>query len=296
MHRTAYILLTLTTLIWGANAIAGKLAVGHVSPMILTAARWGFAAIVLAMFGWRHLARDWPVIRPHLPLLAGLGAIGFTGFNIFLYHALLYTSAINVSIEQTGIPLVIFLVNFIFFRLRVTILQMAGFALTMVGVALTVTHGEPSRLLELDINLGDALMVGGVLLYAIYSVGLRFKPDIHWMSLMIVLCGTSFVVSIPFALGEFAAGTAIPPDARGWAIILFTVIGPSIVSQVMYIRGVELIGANRAGLFINLIPVFGTLLSILLLGESLHLYHVAALLLALGGIAIAEWSGRRTAG
>jgi drug/metabolite transporter (DMT)-like permease len=294
-HRTAYAILTVTTLIWGANAVAGKLAVGHVSPMLLTSARWVFSAAILLAFGWPHLKRDWPVIRRNLPVLTLLGALGFAAFNIFLYSALLYTSAINVSIEQAGIPLVIFVANFVLFATRVTAIQIAGFVLTLFGIALAASHGELSRLLELDINFGDALMLVAVLLYAGYSVALRYKPDIHWLSMLTVLCAFAFVLSIPPTIGEFAYGAGIMPDALGWGIIVFSVIGPSIVSQALYIRGIEMIGANRAGLFINLVPVFGTILSIIVLGEALQAWHVLALALALGGIALAEWSGRRMA-
>jgi drug/metabolite transporter (DMT)-like permease len=113
---------------------------------------------------------------------------------------------------------------------------------------------------------------------------------------MIVLTGAAFLSSLPFAAAEFAWGAGIVPDARGWAVVAYTSIFPSILAQVFYIRGVELIGANRAGLFINLVPIFGTLLSIAILGEEFRAYHALALVLTLGGIWLAEVSGRRAAG
>src|SRR5919204_6347638 len=118
------------------------------------------------------------------------------------------------------------------------------------------------------------------------------RPAYHWQSLMIVLTGAAAVSAIPFAAAELLLGGGIAPDAGGWAIVAFTAIFPSILSQVFYIRGVELIGANRAGLFINLVPIFGTLLSIVLLGENFHIYHAIALALTLGGIWLAEVSGK----
>jgi drug/metabolite transporter (DMT)-like permease len=293
MHRTAYALLLLTALFWGGNAIAGKLAIGHVSPMLLTTLRWGMALLFLAAIGWRQLALDWPELRRKILLLTVLGALGFSIFNIALYSALLYTSAINVSIEQAGIPMVIFVANFLLFRLRAALGQIAGFLLSIAGVALTASHGEPARLLALDVNFGDLLMVVAVLVYSAYTVALRFKPRVHWKSLMIVLCATALITSIPFAAVEFAYGAGIVPDAQGWTVVAYTALFPSIVSQVFYIRGVELIGANRAGLFINLVPIFGTLLSIVILRETFHLYHLVAMVLVLGGIWLAEHSGRK---
>ena len=234
-------------------------------------------------------------MRRNAVYLVVLGAFGFTVFNIALYSAVAYTSAINVSIEQAGIPMLIFVANFALFRLRVTGAQIAGFHVSLVGVALTASHGDPSRLIALDLNFGDVLMLGAVIAYSGYTVALRFKPDIHWQSLMIGLTAGAFVTSVPFALVEAQAGAGIMPDARGWAVILYTAIFPSILAQVFYVRGVDLIGANRAGLFVNLVPVFGTLMSVLLLGEAFRLYHAVALALVLGGIWLAETSGRKAA-
>lgn len=295
MTRQAYILLLLTTLFWGGNAIAGKLAVGHISPLLLNASRWTIAFVFLAWIGRRQVMADWPAIRPKLGLLATLGVLGFTIFNIALYTALVHTSAINASIEQAGMPMLIFMLNFLLFGVRARAAQFAGFIMSIAGVVLTASHGDPAQLLHLAVNVGDALMLVAIVVYSIYTVTLRYKPPVHWLSLMVVLTGSATLTSVPFAIGEFAWGGGIAPDARGWAIIAYTAIFPSILAQIFYIRGVELIGANRAGLFINLVPVFGTILSILLLGEDFHAYHALALALTLGGIALAEWSGRRAA-
>lgn len=293
MHRQAYVLLLLTTLFWGGNAVAGKLAVGHISPLLLNFTRWGLAFAILYVVGRKQLAADWPAIRPKLPLLATLGALGFTIFSVALYSALYYTSAINVSVEQAGIPMLIFMFNFLLFRLAATAGQVVGFLMSVVGVALTASHGDLASLLGLDVNFGDALMVIAVLVYAYYTVALKQKPNVHWISLMTVLTGAATVSAIPFAAIELALGNGVAPDATGWAIILFTAIFPSILGQIFYVRGVELIGANRAGLFINLVPIFGTVLSIIILREDFHLYHAIALALTLGGIWLAEVSGKR---
>lgn len=295
MHRTAYIFLILTMLFWGGNAVAGKFAVGHVSPLLLTTLRWVFAFALLVAIGHRHLVADWALVRRHLVLLATLGFFGFTCFNVTLYTALTHTSAINVTIEQAGIPMLVFLLNFLFFRTRVSAGQFAGFVLTVSGVALAVSHGDLSTLLRLQLNFGDALMVIAILVYAGYTVALPLRPAIHWQSFMIVLAGAALLTSLPFAAAELAAGGMIWPDSVGWATVLYIALFPSLLAQVLYVRGVEMIGPNRAGLFINLVPIFGTLLSILVLGEVLQAYHAIALALALGGIWIAELSGRHVA-
>ena len=293
MPRNAYVLLVLTALFWGGNAVAGKLAVGHVSPMALTTLRWVFGLAMLLAIGWHQFVRDWPVARLRLPFLFLLGSLGFTAFNASLYSALTMTSAINVSIEQAAIPMIIFLINFLMFSQRATRLQLLGLALSVIGVALTASHGDLRRLAELDVNLGDALMIAAVIVYAGYTVALRFKPAIHWQSLMIILAGSALVSSLPFLAWEMQAGSFIFPDLRGWLVVAYTALFPSVLSQIFYIRGVEMIGANRAGLFINAVPIFGTLLSILILGEAFHLYHAVAMAMVLGGIWMAEISARR---
>jgi drug/metabolite transporter (DMT)-like permease len=293
MHRRAYLLLLLTTLVWGGNSVAGKLAVGHVSPMTLVYLRWVLAVLIMLPIGLRTIRQDWPLVRSHWLVLAALGASGFTLFNTIFYTALNYTTAINVSIEQAAMPILIMVANFAFFRLRVTWAQIAGVVLTIGGVILTACHGDPRRLLTLQLNFGDAIMLVAVVLYSGYSVGLRLKPAMRWRSLMLALSMAALVTSLPFFLWEVAAGKVVAPDTRGWAVIIYTAVGASIISQIAYIRGNELIGANRAGLFINLVPIFGTLLSVLIVGETFQLYQALALVLVLGGIGLAEYSGRK---
>ncbi|MER8551237.1 DMT family transporter [Mesorhizobium sp. M1423] len=295
MHRAAYLFLLFTTLLWGGNSVAGKLAVGHISPMTLVFLRWLLAVLILLPIGWATLRQDWPVVRRHWLLLGGLGACGFAFFNTIFYTALNYTTAINVSIEQAAIPIVIIIANFVFFRLRVNGVQIIGVVLTIAGVAVTASHGDPRQLLRLDLNFGDAIMLIAVLCYSFYSVGLRLKPVIRWQSLMLALSVAALITSLPFFLWEIAVGKVIVPDARGWAVAFYTAIGASVISQIFYIRGNELIGANRAGLFINLVPIFGTLLSVLIVGETFQLYQALALALVLSGISLAEYSGRKMA-
>ena len=284
----AYIVLCITTALWGGNSVAGKMAVGHVSPMMLTSMRWVIACLVLLVFAAPQVKRDMPVIRKNWLLLLGYGTVGFTAFNAFLYSALQYTSAINAVIEQAGIPMVIFLMNFVLFRTAVSLAQIAGFTLTLVGVALTASHGNLATLLALDLNRGDALMMAAVLLYAGYTVALRWKPEIHWKSLIAASAFGALISSLPLLGWEIAQGDFIFPDMRGWVIVAYAGLLPSLVSQILYVRGVELIGPNRAGLFINTIPIFGMLLSLLLIGETLETFHIVAMVLVLGGIAVAE--------
>ncbi|MFC6444902.1 DMT family transporter [Shinella zoogloeoides] len=289
MNTRAYFYLTVTSLFWGGNSVAGKLAVGHVSPMVLTTFRWIVALSIIVALMMPQVKRDWPVIRKHWRQLLLYGVFGFTTFNALLYTALGYTSAINAVIEQASIPMLIFAFNFILFRIQASIAQIVGFAVTLIGVLITAAHGEFSALAELEFNFGDLLILLACIVYAGYTIALRWKPNLHWQSFIAAPAFGALLSAIPLFFWELSRGGTILPDATGWAIVLYAGIFPSLLSQVLYVRGVEMIGANRAGLFINAIPVFGTLLSVLLVGETMHLFHALALLLVLGGIAIAEW-------
>ncbi|WP_112817050.1 DMT family transporter [Ensifer sp.] len=288
MNSRAYFYLCITALFWGGNSVAGKMAVGHVSPMMLTTLRWVFALAIILALMTPQIRRDWDKIKQHWLQLLAYGAIGFTTFNALLYSALKYTSAINAVILQAGIPMLIFLFNFMLFRTRASIAQVIGFTVTLIGVLITAAHGDIASLLQLEFNFGDALMIAACVVYAAYTVALRFKPAMHWQSFIAAPAFGALLSAIPLLFWEIGSGTAIVPDMTGWIIVLYAAIFPSLMSQVLYVRGVEMIGANRAGLFINAIPVFGTLLSVMLVGETFHTFHFIALLLVLGGIAIAE--------
>ena len=286
--RLAYILLILTTLFWGGNSVAGKMAVGEISPMLLTLSRWVLAAGFILPFAWPQLKREWPVIRRNWLLLSFYGAVGFTLFNLLLYTALTKTSAVSASIVQAALPATVYLFNFMIFRVKVTVWQIAGFVVTLAGVLIVATHGDFTRLATLDLNSGDALVLAAVVVYAVYTVYLRYKPQMNWKSLIVVLSTAAALAALPGVWWEWQNGGLILPGNKGMLIALYTGIFPSIISQIFFIKGVELIGPNRAGIFINLIPIFGTGLAIAILGEPLQAYHIMALALVIAGIWLAE--------
>lgn len=289
LNRRAYFYLCVTTFFWGGNSVAGKLAIGHVSPMMLTTLRWLIALMIILACMTPQIRRDWPKIKAHWPLLFLYGAAGFTLFNVLLYTAVGHTSIINVVIEQAGIPMLIFVMNFALFRTPASPAQIVGFSVTLLGVLITSAHGNLAALLELEFNFGDVLMLAACLVYAAYTVSLRWKPVMHWQSFIAAPALGALVSSLPLLWWEVSTGRAVAPDTTGWMIVLYAAIFPSLLSQVLWVRGVELIGPNRAGLFINAIPVFGILLSILLVGETFQPFHFLAMGLVLSGIAIAEW-------
>lgn len=298
MHRP-YLILVLTTLFWGGNVVAGKLAVGHIDPHALMILRWSGALLTVLPFAIAPLKRDWPAIRGSWPLLLSYGAIGYATFNILVYVAAHLTSGVNIAIEQVAINIFVMLLNFVIFRTHVRALQLLGAALTILGVAITATHGDLGRMLTLDVNLGDALVLLACLAYAVYSLTLRYRPVTNWLSFLVVTFIGAIIASFLFQAllggGPVALLSALRAITwQGWLIALYTVFFPSVISQMLYVRGVELIGPNRASLFVNLIPLFGTIGSVIVLGERLETSHLIAAALIIIGIVLAEWSARRT--
>ncbi|MBS0454558.1 MAG: DMT family transporter [Proteobacteria bacterium] len=289
----AYLLLVFTTLIWGANAVAARLAVGEVSPMFLTFMRWGISCVALALFARDPIRAHWPTLVPRWRSIALMGALGFTGFNALFYTAAHHTTAINIAILQGAIPVLVLVGTVIFFSNRVSILQWLGVLTTLAGIAVVASHGHLEQLARLDFNIGDVWMIVAGVLYAGYMLGLRQRPDVPAIVFFAATALVACLVSLPLVAAEVAAGNFFWPTARGWAVIAFVGLLPSFVSQVTFIQAVGIIGPARAGVFLNLVPIFGPLLALVVLGEPISLYHGVALALVLGGIYIAERLGNR---
>jgi len=287
-YRQAYLLLALTTLMWSGNAVAGRLAVGEISPMALTCLRWVIVVSILATFMRRQVVAEWPLLKPHLWRIVGMGALGFTGFNALFYEAAHHTSAVNLTIVQGAIPVFVILGALLVFKTQVRLLQIFGMTATVVGVVAVATKGDWEALRTLTFNIGDIYILIACLLYACYTLALRNRPKVPGLVFFTMLALVAFVSSLPLLAYEIAAGTVKWPTPTGWLVLLYVGIFPSLLSQVFFMRGVELIGPGRAGLFVNLVPVFGAVLAVLTLGEPFATYHAVALALVLGGIWLAE--------
>jgi drug/metabolite transporter (DMT)-like permease len=295
LYARPYLLLILTTLGWGGNAVASRMAVGQISPMMLTACRWGLVLTVMALACRRQIAANLPQVRRQWRSVLAMGATGFTAFNALNYVAAHYTTAVNLSILQGVIPLLVLFGGRLVHPAPVRAAQAAGATVALAGVALVASGGRLESLARLQFNLGDLLMLGACVLYAAYTIALRSRGasgGTSALGLFFGLAVAAFLTSLPLLGVEALSGGLQAPTAKGWAILAYIGLVPSFVCHVFFIRSVALIGPARAGLFINLVPVFGALLAVLVIGEPFGLYQAAALALVLGGIALSE---RRTA-
>ena len=282
------LLLVITTLIWAAHSIVGRLAVGQIGPMTLVTLRWAVALIPIFIAARPSLRQDLPALRARWVYLAIMGASGFTVFNALFYLAAHHTSALNLSIIQGAVPALVLLGARVFLGVRFTAMQALGALITMIGVAVIAAQGDPARLAALAFNRGDVMMVVGVVLYAGYTIGLRQRPQVSQISMLAAMALAAFVTSIPLMIWEIVSGGFVWPTAVGLMTLAFAALGPAFLAQLTFMRGVELIGPGRAGVFVNLVPVFGAIMAVGILGEPFAVYHVLALLLVVGGIAIAQ--------
>lgn len=288
LYDQPYVLLALTTLMWGGNAVASRLAIGQVSPMVLTVLRWFVAISILSVIGRGRLQADWPLLKPRLGYLVMLGIIGLTAFNALMYVAAYSTSGVNLTIIQGAVPVFVLIGAYFAYRTPIRLVQGAGVLLTLVGLAVIASKGHLENLLGLKFAVGDVLMVVASAFYAAYTVALQKRPAVSGLGLFTVLAGIACLTGLPLLVAEIASGHAYWPTPTGWLVLAYVAIFPSLLAQLFYLRGIDLIGPGRAGIFVNLVPVFGSALSVVILGEPFGWHQAIALALVLGGIVWAQ--------
>lgn len=288
LYQWPGLLLTLTAIFWAGNAVASRLAVGNISPYLLVFLRWVIVLAVLWPLYGSQVREHWPAIRPRLGKITLMALFGFTGFNALFYVAGYYTSAIHLGILQGSIPVVVLLGAFLVYGTRATLVQIAGVLVTTVGVLVVATHGMPLSILEIELNRGDLAMLLACVLYAFYTVALRDRPDIPGTAFFTLLALIAAITSVPLLFLEAATTGLSMPTWQGWLVTLYVAIFPSCLAQLFYVRGVDLIGPGRAGVFVNLVPVFAAILAVTLINEPFAMFHAVALALVIGGIWLAQ--------
>ena len=227
-----YILLTLTMLMWSANGIAGRVAIGEVSPMVIVTLRWLISCSLLFAFAFSRIREDWFVLKHHILRLV-LGAIfGFTGFNALFYLAAHHTSAVNMTILQGSLPIFVLMGAALFQRTPLTLLQAIGIPFTLAGVIAVASQGQLDVLLAFNFNIGDIGLVIACLSYAIYTLMLRNRPKVSGIGFFAIVAMAAFITSLPLLGLEMALGEAQWPTVEGWMIVAFIGICPSLLAQI----------------------------------------------------------------
>jgi len=288
-----YLLLTLTPLFWAGNTVAGRGLSPEIPPMAMTFLRWLFAIAILAPFAWPHVRHDWPNVRRAWKVLIPLGVIGVGTHNAISYLGLNYTTATNALILNSFIPVMVITISWIFLREKLTPLQLAGVAVSLAGVMMILTRGDIGALTSFKLNGGDLLLILAMLMWSVYTIGLRWQPaGLHMLTFLFVLMVIGDLAVLPFFAAEIAAGRHMIVTPANIGAIAIMALFCSVLAYIFWNQGVIQVGANVAGLFVHLMPVFGVLLAWAVLDERLALFHVAGIALILSGIAITSRLGR----
>jgi len=295
LWNSAYFLLTTTVLLWSGNFIVGRAVDGIVPPIALAFWRWAGGTLILLVLARGHLRADLPAIKRHLPMLLLLSLLGIAGFNTLVYIGLHGTTAVNALLMQSAIPMVTLLFSFLLLGQRTSLPQIAGVAVSLAGVATIATRGRPQDILALALNPGDAWIVAAVTVWGLYTTLLTRRPAMHPLSLLTVIFTMGALILLPFYVREYLQGARIAAGVPSVLAIGYVIVLPGIVANFFYNRGVELVGAGTASLFIHLMPVFGTLLAVAFLGERVHAFHLAGIMLIGAGIGLATAARRRAA-
>jgi drug/metabolite transporter (DMT)-like permease len=287
LYGNAYLVLIIGSLCWSGNHLLGRAIAGHVPPIGIATLRWAVGAAILWPFARHYLGADWPEIRRHVGILFFLALTGGTIFGVLQYTGLQMTTALNVSVLNSVTPVLIAATGALIFRDHLTGPQALGLATSLAGVVVIVTRADLAVLSVFTFNLGDLIILFNMLVWAIYSSCLRLRPRIHWLSFMFCFAALSTLGSLPLAVAEHVSGYRFQPTLLTAFAIFYVSVFTSVIAFVAWTRGVELIGANRAGVFLHLIPLFTAVLSGVLLGEHIMGFHFIGFALIVAGVWLA---------
>jgi drug/metabolite transporter (DMT)-like permease len=283
-----YLLLCIAALCWAGNAIVGRLAAGHIPPVTLSFLRWTLAFLIILPFAWKHLVRDWGAIRARLVTMIVLSVTGIGAFNTLQYWALEHTQALNTLLLQSAGPLFIAVWSLILLGVRLTPAQSGGIALSLTGVLVILLHGDLTALASIELNKGDIIFTLALAIFGLYSVLSLKRPQIHGLSFVAFTFGGGAACLIPLLIWELSARPVMQLDATNLLTLFYVAVFPSTLAYLCFNRGVQLIGANRAAPFFHVVPVFGSAMAMVFLGERPQLFHIIGFALVLTGVFVAS--------
>ncbi len=285
LSRNAIFLLSLAMLGWAGNTIAGRLSTGEISPMMVVFLRWFIITTFLSLLLYKKIIKSFVFLKGKIIWVFLMGGLGMTCFNSLFYIAAQNTSAINLGIIQGFMPGLILTGSVLFFKEKVNFVKLCGLFISFFGVIVVISKGNFQTIVDLTINLGDVVMFLALFFYAGFTLGLRYKPELDPLVLMAYFSFGALIFSVPLVWLEFIFGySQLPSNTNAWLTIFYIAFVPSLLAQIFFIKGVELIGASQAGLFINILPIFAAILGVIILGESLQIYHFTSLVVVLSGV------------
>ena len=278
-------MLVCATLFWAGNFTIGKFAfLENIPPFSLAFLRWSLVWIILIPFTYKEIFKLKHKIKKNLSLFFVLGFTSVCIFTSFTYNALNYTQVINASLFNTAIPVTIILVCFLLKIEKTNIFQISGLLISVLGILAIITRLDLNILLSLNFNKGDLFMIGAIIAWGIYSAYLRKRTfDVSLLSLVHIICTFGLVFLFPLFILDVVEGKTVEVSSNLFYILIYIAIFPSIGSYYCWAGAVSIIGANRAGIFLSLIPLFSTIFAIIFFNEKFLFFHfIGSILIILG--------------
>jgi drug/metabolite transporter (DMT)-like permease len=289
--NSPYLLAALAPLFWSSNFILGRALNQTIPPIALSFWRWAVALLIVLPFALPRLRDQWGLVRRHWAVLSLLAVLGVTNFNTFVYLGLQSTTATSAVLMVSTTPVLIVLLSFLLLGQRVSPRQGAGILLSLAGVAVIIARGDLAALAALRLNGGDLWVLGAVVSWALYSVCLRWRPaGLDPLAFLTVTMAIGLLPLLPLYRWELGRGLGFGVDAVSLGAIGYVALFPSLLAYVIWNRAVAELGANRTGQLLHLMPAFGAVLAMPLLGERMHGFHLAGIGLIAAGIALATRS------
>ena len=289
-NKLAYFILILTTIFWSGNFIVGKAAsMFEIPPFSLNFYRWFFAGLILLPFTYKEIINKKKYILKNLGFFTILGITSITIFNSIVYYSLYYTQVISGILMISTIPVWIIFISSILNIEKTNIFQIIGVVLSLTGVIFIITKADLNLVKNLDFNKGDLSMVVAMFSWAIYSALLKSKKyEISQISLLevVIICGLTFLIPIYFI--EMNMGNLIILGKPFYLILGYVVIFPGLAAFFFWIKGISIIGANRAGIFLHLMPIFGAIMAMLIFDEKFMFYHILGAIFIIAGITLSN--------
>lgn len=287
-------LLILATLLWGGNFVIGRAVTGDIPPITLAFLRWCVAFIVFFPLAYKYLKRDWAQIKAHWSIILILSVTGIASFNTLVYIGVYYTTSINASLMNSSTPIIIYVLSFIFLKERLSTYQLIGTFISLIGVLFIISGGSFESLLAFTFNKGDLIVLLAVFCWSIYSLLIKqYAGRLPGYSTFLVTIAVGAVMLLPFTIFElFTTSMTINWSASTFGAIFYVGIVASIIAFLSWNTGVVALGANKASIYLNFIPVFAAIFAILFLGEQLQVTQLIGGIAVVGGVILTSFKGR----
>ena len=289
-NNLAYILLFLATLFWSGNFLVGKFASQYqIPPFTLNFYRWLCAWLILAPFTIQEILKKRNYILKNYKYYTVLGITSVTIFNSIVYYSLNFTQVISGVLMISTIPVMIIFISSILKIEKTNIFQILGVSFSFIGVVLIITKANFEILMNLDFNKGDITMVFGMLSWATYSALLKKKKhELSQLTLLEVVISFGFIFLIPIYFIEYQMGFTISPNRNFFIILFYVVLFPGLASFIFWIKGVSIIGANRSGVFLHMMPILSAIMAMIIFDEKFMFYHMLGAIFILIGILLSN--------